>query len=112
MSEAAYLGVDVGSTSVKAAVYTSNGCCLGAASLPSRSIRPRPGWSEQGHGRGVVAGRRGDAQGGRGGCRSIAAIGVSGQGDGLWGAPTWIFARCATPFFGTMPALTISFSTG
>jgi len=84
MSGVAYLGVDVGSTSVKAAVYTSAGRCLGIAAKPSRSIRPHIGWSEQDMDevwsltcdamRSAI-----EAAGVR-----IDAIGVSGQGDGLW----------------------------
>lgn len=85
MAEAAYLGVDVGSTSVKAAVFTASGRRLGAAALPSRSIRLRPGWSEQDMDEvwatALAAMRNALSDAGD---VDIAAIGVSGQGDGLW----------------------------
>lgn len=84
MSEAAYLGVDVGSTSVKAAVYTSTGRCLGSSSLPSRSIRPRPGWSEQDMDEVWLLTEEVMRRAVEAAAVPIAAIGVSGQGDGLW----------------------------
>lgn len=85
MTEATYLGIDVGSTTVKAGVYDLRGRLLSQASRPNRVIRPRPGWSEQSMEevwqatraciRTAVAGV--DAG-------SIVAVGVCGQGDGLW----------------------------
>ncbi len=39
------LGLDVGTTSVKAVVYRTDGIAVGAASLPTPTHVPRPGWA-------------------------------------------------------------------
>lgn len=85
MKEIALLGVDVGSTAVKAAAYAPDGTALAQETRANPIIRPQPGWSEQDMTsvwalaadciRAVVARVPG---------RDIAAIGVCGQGDGLW----------------------------
>jgi len=80
-----YMGVEVGSTSVKAAIYTLDGRVLGAAGLPNRTLRSRPGRSEQDMEEvwaTTVAAMR--AAVARAGDVDIAGIGLSGQGDGLW----------------------------
>lgn len=85
MAEVAFLGVDVGTTAIKAAVYAEDGRLLCIESMPSWVIRPRAGWSEQdmlevwAGAKACIAGavaKAGDA--------TIAAIGLCGQGDGLW----------------------------
>ena len=39
------LGLDVGTTSVKAVVYRTDGTAAGASSLPTPTHIPRPGWA-------------------------------------------------------------------
>lgn len=78
-----YLGVDIGTSSVKAVVADGAGRVLASSSCHYQTSYPRPGWAEQSPEdwwqavvtavRGVVAGRREPAS-------DIAAIGVSGQG--------------------------------
>jgi sugar (pentulose or hexulose) kinase len=85
MTQLALLAVDVGTTAIKAAVYAGDGRLLSVESSPSQVLRPRHGWSEQDMAAvwnatkaciaRVVA--RVDAS-------NISAIGVCGQGDGLW----------------------------
>ena len=41
------LGVDVGTTLVKAAIYAPDGSCLGRGEAPQVVVSPRPGWVEQ-----------------------------------------------------------------
>ena len=38
------LGLDVGTTSVKAVVYEPDGAAVGSTSLPTPTHVPRPGW--------------------------------------------------------------------
>jgi xylulokinase len=45
--EATVLGVDVGTTAVKAAVVTAGGRVLGSGSVEYPTVYPRPGWAEQ-----------------------------------------------------------------
>ncbi len=80
-----YLGIDVGTTAVKAAAFSAEGERLGVSSHPTETMSPRPGWSEQDMEalwqlvcdaiRGVL--EQVDAA-------AVAAIGVAGQGDGFW----------------------------
>ncbi len=43
-----YLGIDIGTSGVKALLIDENGKALGEASAPSvEPVRPQPGWSEQ-----------------------------------------------------------------
>ena len=85
MAEAAFLGVDIGTTAIKAALYTEGGRLLSLESCPSRVLRPRPGWSEQDMlevskgAKACIAGAVAKAGG-----ATVAAIGLCGQGDGLW----------------------------
>ncbi|MCD6032053.1 MAG: carbohydrate kinase, partial [Thermomicrobiales bacterium] len=39
------LGLDVGTTSVKAVVYRTDGIAVSSASLPTPTHVPRPGWA-------------------------------------------------------------------
>jgi xylulokinase len=39
------LGLDVGTTSIKAVVYERDGTAVGSASLPTPTYHPRPGWA-------------------------------------------------------------------
>ncbi|MDR3496485.1 MAG: carbohydrate kinase [Ancalomicrobiaceae bacterium] len=85
MKNIVLLGVDVGSTAVKAAVYAMDGTVLALESRRSAVIRRHPGWSEQDMSTvwattadciRTVVDRTRDYE--------VAAIGVCGQGDGLW----------------------------
>lgn len=83
--QALHLGVDVGTTAVKAAVFESEGACVAAASVNAETLSPEPGWSEQSmeavwlNVRDAVRGVAGKIAG-----RTVDSIGVVGQGDGLW----------------------------
>ena len=80
-----WLGIDVGTTAIKAAAYDSRGRIAALAERPQQVLRPAPGHAEQ------------DMQAvwdGVAGClRELAekcaghrfrSIGLCGQGDGLW----------------------------
>lgn len=100
------LGIDVGTTSVKGALYTLDGNCLLLKSLPYPTLRPRPGWVEQDPAAWMAAIRaictevQGAASGGK-----IVAMGltsqvnthvfVDGEGKALLPAITWQDQRCA-----------------
>ena len=80
-----HLGIDVGTTSVKAAAFGRSGEKHAAASVAAETLNPHPGWSEQSmvavwSGVATVVREVAGAVGGA----AIASIGVSGQGDGLW----------------------------
>ncbi len=80
-----HLGIDVGTTSVKAAVYDRSGEKHAMARVAAETLMPHPGWSEQDMAAAwsnVVAVIREIAGSVNG--SDIASIGVSGQGDGLW----------------------------
>ena len=75
-----YLGIDVGTTAVKALVVDEVGAVAGEAESPMEVSVPQPGWAEQDpddwwHGT-VEAVRDACA---RAGVRDVAAIGLSGQ---------------------------------
>jgi xylulokinase len=78
------LGIDVGTSFVKALLATPDGQIVAQAQSPYATHHPRPGWAEQDpHDwwRGVAAvTRQVLAAGGSGAERRVAAIGVSGQG--------------------------------
>ncbi len=80
-----WLGIDVGTTAVKAAVYQSDGTQVSYGECPSEVITPKPGHSEQDMSQ-VWAGvctaigaalQTVDAS-------QIESIGLAAQGDGLW----------------------------
>ncbi len=85
MDRQLFLGVDVGTSAVKAAVFDGSGTAIATSSLDSEIDSPKPGWSEQDMEevwRNVRSAIRTvttetDAQ-------AIASVGVCGQGDGLW----------------------------
>lgn len=78
---AAFLGIDVGTTAVKAILVGENGRVLGEADAPLNVDVPKPGWSEQnpsGWWDAVVIAVRGAlTQAGQG--AGVASIGLSGQ---------------------------------
>jgi xylulokinase len=47
MSEPLFLGVDVGTQSLRAALFTSRGRAMGIASSPLQTSFPQPTWAEQ-----------------------------------------------------------------
>jgi xylulokinase len=77
------LGVDAGTTVLKAAVYAPDGRCLGAGGAPQGVRHPQPGWAEQDPAvwwRGLVrAVRQAVAAAGASG-EDVAALGLSTQG--------------------------------
>ncbi len=85
MSEMAYVGIDVGSTAIKAAVYGQDGRPISLETRASPVIRLHPGWSEQNMEevwaitRECLRGAVERAAGAR-----IVSLGVCAQGDGLW----------------------------
>lgn len=78
-----YLGIDVGTTSVKAAVFNGTGARLALASRDTQTLSPQQGWSEQDMNETwrLVREVMGEVSAQAGG---IDAICVTGQGDGLW----------------------------
>ena len=75
-----YLGIDVGTTAVKALVVDEDGTVAGEAESPLEVSMPSPGWSEQDPGdwwKGAVDAVR--ASMGSAGVLEIKAIGLSGQ---------------------------------
>ena len=80
-----HLGIDVGTTAVKAAVYDGQGSQLSIASRDVETITQKPGWSEQNMDAvwlAVAAVTREAA--GQIDSADVASVGVAGQGDGLW----------------------------
>jgi erythritol kinase len=85
MGNSLFLGVDVGTTAIKAGVYDEHGKMLAHDRKPMTVIRPAEAWSEQDMN--VLwettlscltaAAAQVDAS-------AVRAIGVCGQGDGLW----------------------------
>lgn len=78
-----YLGLDIGTSSVKAALFDPDQRLVGQASAPLDVSRPRPGWSEQDPEdwwRGVEATL--DALAARHGLGGLRGIGLSGQMHG------------------------------
>ena len=75
-----YLGIDVGTTAVKALVVDERGAVVGEAESPLEVSVPKPGWAEQdpsGWWQGTVDAVR--AACAAAGVRSVEAIGLSGQ---------------------------------
>lgn len=84
-----WLGVDIGTTAIKAAAYEPDGRIVALAERSNEVLRPAPGFAEQdmdtvwrrvaaclGELAGTCAGRR------------FRALGLCGQGDGLWPVDT------------------------
>lgn len=80
---ARFLGIDIGTSSVKAVLLDENQTCLAEAGAPVATDRPHPSWSEQDPEAwwqatlAAVAGARARAPGGELG--AVRAIGLSGQ---------------------------------
>jgi len=80
------LGVDAGTTLVKAAVYALDGACLGSGEARQGVTSQQPGWAEQQPAdwwRGVRRAVREALQGAGVACERVAAIGISTQGGTL-----------------------------
>jgi sugar (pentulose or hexulose) kinase len=79
------LGLDVGTTSIKAALYSSDGVQHHAAETPVPIVRPKTGWAEQDMetvwqcARDVLSRVAAAADG-----ATICSLGIAAQGDGLW----------------------------
>ncbi len=80
-----YLGIDVGTTSIKAAVYTPDGQIEAVAAVNNATISSRPGWSSQSMEltwqNALLAVKTVCEQTDP---KRIKSIGVCAQGDGLW----------------------------
>lgn len=84
-SEPLFIGLDAGTTGIKAGAYTADGRCVAQSRAPMQVLRPAPGHSEQSMEavwqtaltclKGVVD--QIDPS-------TVKSIGVCGQGDGLW----------------------------
>lgn len=80
-----HLGLDVGTTAIKAAVYDSRGAMQASKVCDSTLIADRPGWSSQSMG--AIWQTCADALASvvpQVGAQNIGTVGVCGQGDGLW----------------------------
>lgn len=80
-----YLGLDVGTTAVKAAAFSPLGERQAVCSRPTETISLHPGWSEQDMEAlwqlacEAIKGVLGQVD-----AAAVVAIGVAGQGDGFW----------------------------
>ena len=75
-----YLGIDVGTTAVKALVVDESGSVIGDAEAPQKLSVPQPGWSEQNPAdwwQGTIDAVR--AACAQAGVNDVASIGLSGQ---------------------------------
>ncbi len=75
-----YLGIDIGTTAVKALVVDESGTVVGDAESPQELSVPQPGWAEQNPSdwwSGTINAVR--AASGQAGVSDVAAIGLSGQ---------------------------------
>ncbi|MEQ4204422.1 FGGY-family carbohydrate kinase [Actinopolymorpha sp. B9G3] len=100
-----YIGVDIGTSVIKAASFDTDGRQLAVASQPAQVVSPRPGWFEQDMDDvfAAVAGVIGQLVGG--GAAPPELIALTGQGDGVWlvdadghaarPAVSWMDARAA-----------------
>ncbi|SHH66022.1 xylulokinase [Cognatishimia maritima] len=80
-----WLGIDVGTTAIKAAVYQSDGTQISHGECPSRVSTPRPGHSEQNMSDvwdGVCTALKKAVASVD--VSQIQSLGVAAQGDGLW----------------------------
>ena len=76
-----YLGIDIGTTAVKAAAIGLDGSLLKSSEVMIETIRPRPGWSEQNPGAWVEAAHfciAKIAEGLRARSNNVLALGFSG----------------------------------
>ncbi len=80
------LGVDVGTSMVKAVIFDLEGVEIGAGAQPVDVRSPRPGWTEQDMDAVWVAAAHAVRQAVEraGGPEGVAAVAVAGQGDGAW----------------------------
>jgi sugar (pentulose or hexulose) kinase len=77
------LGIDAGTTALKAAVYAPDGRCLGAGGAPQGVRHPQPGWAEQDPAvwwRGLVRAVRQAVTAAGASGEDVAALGLSTQG--------------------------------
>src|ERR1700747_2708195 len=77
-----YIGVDVGTTAVKAAAVAADGALITSSEVALEMLRPRPEWSEQSPEAWVDATRAAIARLAEaiaGACSGVKAIGFSGQ---------------------------------
>ena len=80
-----HLGLDVGTTAVKAAVYDSHGVAKAMKTCESSPVADRDGWSSQSME--AIWQTSADAiasVSSQVGAENIGTVGVCGQGDGLW----------------------------
>ena len=77
------LGLDLGTSSIKALLMMENGDAVGEGSAPYEVRAPRPGWAESSPGEwwDAVLEATGTAVGGRG--AEVTALGLSGQMHGV-----------------------------
>lgn len=98
-----FLGIDVGTTAVKAAIFNATGKLLRVAARPYKLLTPRPGWAEQDPDDWIRCLRACAREVTRGKGQKVEAVGLSSQGgtmvllDGegqpLCRALTWLDTR-------------------
>ncbi len=82
---ALWVGLDVGTTMVKAAAYAPDGVCVAEASAPSEVRQGAAGESEQDMANVRACVMRVMAElGGKIDVASVLSLGIAGQGDGFW----------------------------
>lgn len=83
--EQLWLGIDAGTTAIKAGLYRPDGTCVATGACPSPVISPQPGHSQQDMAQvwdsvcTAIRAALQDVDPAR-----IASIGIAAQGDGLW----------------------------
>jgi erythritol kinase (D-erythritol 1-phosphate-forming) len=100
-----YIGVDIGTSVIKAARFDTDGRQLAVASRPAQVTNPRPGWFEQDMDDVVAAVADVIGQLVGGGAPAPELVALTGQGDGVWltdadghavrPAVSWMDARAA-----------------
>lgn len=76
------IGLDAGTSVVKAAAFAADGAVLRVAAHPTRVLSPKPGYSEQDVEETVAAAGEAIREAAAG--EAPALIGITAQGDGVW----------------------------
>ncbi|WP_020575277.1 FGGY-family carbohydrate kinase [Actinopolymorpha alba] len=100
-----YVGVDVGTSVIKAAMFDETGRQVALEAAPAKVLRPRDGWFEQDPDEVVAAVAQVIGRVVSGSGRAPELIALTGQGDGVWlldkdgrgvrPAVSWMDARAA-----------------
>ena len=79
-----YVGLDVGTSVVKAVALDGDGNCLAVAARPTRTITRAPGWQEQDLEEVLAAAGSAIREVSEATGTTPELVGITGQGDGVW----------------------------